>query len=340
MLHNLIIVGGGPAGLSAAINGASELDGVMLIESGRKSVLADGTTEYIRQLGGQAIGSAAIENYLGFPDGLTGAELMGLAEKQALRLGTDIHCPEHAFSLELLGDGTKLIRTKEGGEYRTKVVILANGLSYRKLKAPGIKELLNCGVQYGAPTSNPRQLGKCVICVVGGANSAGQAVLHLAQNPDAVIKVLIRGEKTIHDQMSKYLVDRIQTSVNVEVLHGVSVVEAFGNGKLERLMVEDLEKKRSEVRADHLCIFIGASPKVDWLPDKLVRDPLGFIGTDVVIGSIHGPRLPQETSIPGVFAAGDVLFGSTKRIAAGVGGGSSAVQSMHRYLSEARLPTS
>jgi len=339
MLHNLVIVGAGPAGLSAAINGASELDKVALIDSGRKEMV-EGATRYRRLLGGQAIGSAAIENYLGFPDGLTGAELMLLAEKQASRLGAEIRCPEHASSLELLKDGTKIIRTKEGGEYRTKAVILANGLSYRKLDAPGIKELLNYGVQYGAPTFNPRNLGQCTIYVVGGANSAGQAILHLAQNPEATIKVLIRGTKTIHQQMSKYLVDRIQASKNVEVLQGLSVVEALGRGRLEKLVVEVLESKRTEVLANHLCIFIGAAPKVDWLPDKLVRDPLGFIGTDVVIGSIHGHRLPQETSIPGVFAAGDILFGSTKRIAAGVGSGSSAVQSLHRYLATAKLPCS
>ena len=340
MLHNLVIVGGGPAGLSAAINGASELDNVVLIESGKKSRAPDGTVVYGRHLGGQATGSAAIENYLGFPDGLAGAMLMGLAEKQALRLGADIRCPEHASGLELLPDGTKLVQTKEGGQYRTKAVILANGLSYRKLEAPGVPDLLNLGVQYGAPTSNPRQLGKCTIYVVGAANSAGQAIMHLSQNPNATIKVLVRGSKGIEETMSKYLVDRIRAAPNVEVLQGHTVIEVQGNGKLERIIVEDLDMRRSEVAAQHLCIFIGAMPKVDWLPPDLIRDPQGFIGTDVFLGSIFGKRLPQETSMPGVFAAGDVLHGSTKRIAAGVGGGSSAVQSLHRYLAEAALPAS
>ncbi|MCA9365974.1 FAD-dependent oxidoreductase [Candidatus Kaiserbacteria bacterium] len=340
MLYNLVIIGGGPAGLSAAINGASELDNVLLIESGRKTRFTDGSVKYERVLGGQAIGSAAIENYLGFPEGITGAQLMSLAEKQASRLGTEIVCPKHAKSLELLRDGTKLVRTKEGGEYRTKAVILANGLSYRKLDAPGIKELLNRGVQYGAPTTNPHQMGKCTICVVGGANSAGQAIMHLSQNEDAKVKVLIRGTKPIESQMSKYLVDRVHAAPNVEVMQGFSVVEASGNGKLECLTLEDVQGTRSALKADHLCIFIGAQPKVEWLSPEIVRDQRGFIGTDVALDTSHGPKLPQETSMSGVFAAGDILLGSTKRIAAGVGGGSSAVQSLHRYLAEAKLPCS
>lgn len=337
MLHNLIIVGGGPAGLSAAINGSSELNNVLLVDSGRKVE----TGVYERQLGGQAIGSAAIENFLGFPQGVTGAKLMKLAEKQALRLGTKILCPEHAYSIRLQRDGTKMVTTKEGGMYTTKAVILANGLSYRRLQAKGIAELLHRGIQYGAPTFNPRKLGKCTVCVVGGANSAGQAIIHLSQNPEATIKVLVRGTAKIEDQMSKYLVEKIWATPNVEVLHGRSVVEAHGNGKLELLVIEDNDGQRSEIPANHLCIFIGAMPKTDWLPPGIIRDPkFGFIGTDVVLGSIHGPRLPQETSMPGVFAAGDTLLGSTKRIAAGVGGGSSAVQSLHRYLAENRFPCS
>ncbi len=328
MLYDLIIIGGGPAGLSTAISGASELRHVLLIDSGRKI----GPDTYERQLGGQAIGSAAIENYAGFPDPITGCELMARMEKQAVRLGTEIRCPEHASGIELLPNGTKNVLTREGGVYNGKAVVIASGLSYTRHRAVGIEDLLGHGVQYGAPTSNPSLLGKCRIGIVGGANSAGQAALNLARNTDAEIKMLIRGAKTLEDQMSMYLIDRIRSCTNIEVLQGYSVVEVWGNGQLETAVLEKTGGERFEFPLNHLFIFIGAQPKVDWLPREVERDAKGFIGTGAVLSKMHGERLPHETSMPGVFAAGDVRLDAVRRVASGVGEGSSTIKNVHQYL--------
>ena len=326
---NLLVVGGGPAGLSAAINGASELDGVTLLDSGYK----EAPGHHTRQLGGQAIGSTSIENYAGFPEGITGCELMARFERQAEKLGADIMCPEHAASLELVENDFKRIVTRQGTEIIAKTVILANGLSYRKLPATGVNELLGRGVLYGAPTSNPDLLGECTICVVGGANSAGQAVMHLSKNSRARIKMVVRGDG-IESQMSKYLVDRIHACHNVEVLAHTNVQAAHGVEKLERLHLvnSDGSDDGVEVEANHLFIFIGAIPKTQWLNGVLDMDPRHFIVTGSNLGAYRGSRLHQETSMPGVFAAGDIRWGSVKRVAAAVGEGSGAVAEMHRYL--------
>lgn len=329
-VHDLVIIGGGPAGLSAAINGASELARVILCDSGRKNLDAPGT--YHRELGGQAIGSAAIENYAGFPNGITGCELMGRFEVQAMRLGTDILCPHHVHELELIEGGLKRVKTREGAEIVTKAVLLANGLSYKKLVAPGINELLGRGVLYGAPTYPPDRLGECTVCVVGGANSAGQAVMHLSKNPGLKVKILVRGQRTIEDQMSKYLVDRIRTCPNVEVLQGVSVTEAIGSERLEAVRVVDGERRENIIEANYLFIYIGAAPKTRWLNGAVMMNQRSFIATGTSLGTLYGPKLPYETSIPGVFAAGDIRLDSVKRVAAAVGEGSAAVSNVHQYL--------
>ena len=327
-VYDLVIVGAGAAGLNAAISGASELPRVALLDSGRKLALG----EYQRQLGGQAIGSTRIENYAGFPEGLSGCDLMALFERQAIRLGAEIICPQHATSLSLIDGNLKRITTRTNGEFIAKTVILASGLSYRKLEAVGVKELLGKGVQYGAPTFSPDKLGICNICVVGAANSAGQAVMHLSQNPNINIKVLVRGKRPIEDQMSKYLVDRIYGCSNVEVIQDRSVVEACGHEALEMIRVRDSDGEISELNTNHLFIFIGAEPKVEWLPSDLQRDPHNFIGTGVDVSRMLGSRLAFETSMPGVFAAGDIRYGSVKRVAAASGEGSAAVASVHRWL--------
>lgn len=328
-IYDLIVVGGGPAGLSAAISGASELPRVALLDSGRKAPPG----KYQRQLGGQAIGSTLIENYPGFPGGLSGCELMRRFEEQALMLGAEIFCPQHATSLSLVENNLKRITTRSNGEFIAKTVIIASGLSYRKLDAPGVKELLGKGVQYGAPTFSPEKLGTCNICVVGAANSAGQAVMHLSQNPNARIKVLVRGKKPIETQMSKYLVERVYGCNNVEVIQDRMVIGAYGsNDKLEHITLSDGDGQTSELATDHLFIFIGAEPKVAWLPPELAKDKNNFIGTDMDLGRINGDLFAFETSIPGVFAAGDIRHGSVKRVAAGGGEGSAAVASVHRWL--------
>lgn len=333
--QDLVIVGGGPAGLSAAINGASELSRVILCDSGRKNFDAPGT--YRRELGGQALGSTAIENYAGFPDGISGCELMGRFEDQAKRLGTDILCPHHVDSLELIEHGLKCVRTREGVEIITKAVLLANGLSYSKLEAPGVKEFLGRGVLYGAPTYPSDRLGECTICVVGAANSAGQAVVHLSKNPDLKIKVLVRGKRTIEDKMSKYLVDRIRSCPNVEVLQDRTVVEALGSGHLEAIRVMSGDQQEELIEAAHLFIYIGAAPKTEWLNGSVMMNPRSFIATGTALGTLYGPKLPYETSMPGVFAAGDIRLDSVKRVAAAVGEGSGAVSNVHQYLAAARF---
>jgi len=329
-VRDLVIIGGGPAGLSAAINGASELARVTLCDSGRKSHETPGS--YHRELGGQAIGSAAIENYAGFPDGITGCELMNRFEVQAMRLGTDILCPHHVEGLKLIERGYKRVTTREGMEIISKAVLLANGLSYNKLAMPGVNELLGRGVLYGAPTYPPDRLGECTVCVVGGANSAGQAVMHLVKNPNLKIKVLVRGDRTIEHQMSKYLVDRIRACPQVEVLQGVSVVKAVGCVGLEAIHVLDADKRESVIEAKYLFIYIGAAPKTAWLNGSVMMDARSFIATGPSLGTLYGPKLPYETSMPGVFAAGDIRLDSVKRVAAAVGEGSAAVSNVHQYL--------
>jgi thioredoxin reductase (NADPH) len=327
-IYDLVIVGGGPSGLSAAINGASELARVLLLDSGKKMPPGG----YRRQLGGQAIGSSRIENYPGFPEGISGCELMERFERQALALGTEIRCPEHASSLTLLERGLKQITTREGSALITKSVILGNGLSYRKLQVPGVVELLGKGVLYGAPTANAHQLGKCTACVVGGANSAGQAVMFLSQNPDCSIKLLVRGKNPIESQMSKYLSDRIYKCPNVEIVLDVSVSAAHGTDRLDSLTLRAGDGREQQIEADHLFVFIGADPKTEWLKGAVMMDSRNFIATGNTLGTLHGPKTDYETSMPGVFAAGDIRYGSVKRVAAGAGEGSAAVAGVHRYL--------
>lgn len=327
--YDLAIIGGGPAGLSAAINGASELPRVILFDSGKKDMY--GT--YQPNLGGQALGSTSIENYAGFPGGISGEKLMRLFVEQSQLLGSEIACPQHVATIQLETNGRKHIVTREGMEVSARAVILAPGLSYRKLEAVGVKELIGKGVLYGAPTSSPSVLGKCTVFIVGGANSVGQAVMHLSQNLDISIKILVRGQKGIEEQMSKYLVDRIRACPRVEVITDVQVSKVVGTERLTDVELMFGNGEKSCMKADHLFVFIGAMPKTEWLSDAVKMDSKKFIATGAELGTVDGRMRPFETSMAGVFAAGDIRLGSVKRVASAVGEGAQAVSWVHNYLS-------
>lgn len=314
---DLLVVGSGPAGMSAAINGASE---------GLRVCLIDGN-EY---LGGQARESNAIENYAGFPEGITGEDLMNRFASQATKFHTQIHCPMRAAKLHV-EDDIKVITAEDYTQYRARTVLLSTGLSYRRLQADNIGQYMGRGVYYGLPNGSIKHNKKCRIVVIGGANSAGQAVLRMAQNKNAHITMLIRS--AITNQMSKYLIDRIRELPNVDVQEGVSITHCEGNNTgLTHVGVSDGTK----ICTDSVHIFIGAMPRTMWLEGALALDDKKFIETwGDIRGEYHvqdGTRLPFETSIRGVFAAGDVRVGSVKRIASAIGEGATALQMIHQRL--------
>jgi thioredoxin reductase (NADPH) len=327
-VYDVVIIGGGPAGLSAAINGASELQRVLLIDSGVK--IREGI--HVDQLGGQAKGSTAIENYPGHMN-ITGLALMTMFAEQAKVLGAEIWCPDHVESLQHAPDGYhKIIMTRSEKRVLAKAVIIAAGLSYNKMSEPGVNELLGKGVMYGSPTHSAKLLGQCTACIIGGANSAGQAAVHLARNRDLQVKILVRNEDGLAIGMSQYLVERLHSLPNVEVLAGSAVVEAHGSNHLERISYR-MGGKIRQLDAEYMFIYIGASPKVRWLGDSLLLDERGFIltGNDLPDGESVANF---TTSMPGVFAVGDVRAGSVKRVAAGGGEGAACMASVHRYLAQ------
>jgi len=309
--YDLMTVGGGPSGLSAAINGASEGLSVLLLDSSSKG------------LGGQAKESAAIENFPGFPDGITGAALTAAMVRQAEKFRCVMHAPVNVVELER-ADTFIALHDDHGEEYHGRTVLLTNGLSYRRLNADGIGTLMGRGCYYGmAPSGRPTE--KCTISVVGGANSAGQAVLHLAKNRKASIRLLVR--KTLEAQMSTYLIDRIRQTPNIEVCENCEVLGLGGKDRLQTTRIR-WNGQDMELPSDYLYIFIGAVPRTWWLQGSgITLDDKGFIVTE-------GVNLPYETSLPGVFAAGDVRSGSVKRIASAVGEGAQALQMIHRRLGE------
>lgn len=322
---DLLIIGGGPAGLSAAINGASEGLNVRLLDAGHT-------------LGGQARESSAIENYPGFPEGVTGNDLMSRFVRQADRFKTSILCPLQAAHLQIDGDH-KIITTEDYSEYTAKSVIISIGLSYRRLSASGTGPLMGRGIWYGMPPGRFMPTKACQIAVIGGANSAGQAVLKLASNPKINIKMIIR--KTLESQMSTYLIDRIRAAPNVEVCEGCEVRSAHGRIDLESITVRYGDQTEKTLSITHMFIFIGAVPKTLWLKSALQLDEHRFIKTwkDVelsIADQMYHDKIvmPYETSLQGVFAAGDVRKGSTKRIATAIGEGAGALQMVHNYLGQ------
>lgn len=317
---DLLVIGGGPAGLCAAINGSSE---------GLKVCLLDAGTS----LGGQAQQSNSIENYPlpeGVHEGVTGARLMAGFVRQADKFETAIYAPVKAARLAVDGD-RKVVTSEDYVDYAARAVILSLGLHYKLHPAKGLGQLMGKGVYYGLPSGGGNLRGRRTVGVIGGANSAGQAVLRLASNPLTKVVMLIRSK--LEAGMSAYLSKRIRACTNVRVMEGVEVAEAQGDGQLDGVVLSN----GISVGLDTLCIFIGAMPKTLWLDScKMQVDERRFIRTDVDV-NLYGlpaqrPVLPYETSLPGVFAAGDVRSRSTKRITAAIGEGVGALQSCHRYL--------
>jgi thioredoxin reductase (NADPH) len=320
--YDMVVVGGGPAGLAAAVYGASEGLHTLVIEPDAP--------------GGQAGSSSRIENYLGFPSGVTGADLGRRAHTQATRFGAEF-LTQRATGLRIDGQ-YRFVQLGDGREVSSHVVMLAPGVQYRKLEIPGAERLAGRGIYYGAALVEAVACKDEEVFVVGGANSAGQAALHFAKFACKVTMV-VRGDG-LSATMSKYLIDEIEKTSNIVVEPSTQVVEAVGEERLEELKMRGPQGEYS-VPASSLFVFIGAAPGTGWLPDSILRDEKGFLlaGPDLRIDG----KLPEswrearepfllESSVPGVFVAGDVRHGSVKRVASAVGEGSIAVQFVHQYL--------
>jgi thioredoxin reductase (NADPH) len=288
--------------------------------------------------GGQAGQSAAIENYLGFPRGLTGSDLTHRAVAQASRFGAEMVLARTVAGFETRGP-VRAVKFDGSAEIEARAVLVATGVSYRRLPVPGLDELTGRGVYYGATASDASQCQGDDVYVVGAANSAGQAVLNLARFAKRVVMV-VRGPN-LETSMSQYLLERITAADNVEVRCTSQVVGCRGDGHLEALTLLDSDSgETEELEASWLFVFIGASPHAEWLGPDVLRDEKGFIvtGPDLMAASdgngwkLARPPYPLETSVPGVFAAGDVRLDSMKRVASAVGEGAMAVYLVHRYL--------
>lgn len=324
--YDLAIVGAGPAGLGAAVYGASE---------GLRTVLIERAAP-----GGQAGESSRIENYLGFPSGISGSELSRRALAQVRRFGVDVLCPQEVVSVEGTGPAHRL-KLSDGNELLCHALLVATGVSYRRLDAPGMLELAGAGVFYGAAATEAAGLAELDAYVVGGGNSAGQAAMYFSRFAKHVT-LLVRGDG-LTASMSRYLIDQIDATENVSVRTRSVVVEAIGDKQLQRLVLEDVDTSdRETVPAAGLFVFIGTQPHAEWLADLLRLDDKGFVltGADLAgdTGSVQNWPLARdpyahETNVPGIFAAGDVRSGSIKRVASGVGEGSVCVASIHQYLS-------
>jgi len=321
--YDLVVAGGGPAGLAAAVYGASE---------GLRTVLVEAQVT-----GGQAGTSSMIENYLGFPSGVTGADLARRATTQAKRFGAEVVVPLDVASVRV-EDPYRFLTLSDGSELSCHSVLLATGMSVRRLDVPGIDALTGAGVFYGAALSEAAACKGKHVLVVGGANSAGQATMLFSRYASKVT-MLVRGP-SIAATMSQYLVNRIEESENTEVLNGVQVVSVHGERRLEEVRV-DHQGNELVFETPHMFIFIGAQPRSECVGGLVEMDAGRFIltGTDLLRGGTRpaGWRLDRdpfllETSVPGIFAAGDVRHGSTKRVAAAVGEGSASVAMVHKYL--------
>ena len=325
--YDLAIIGGGPAGLAAAVYGASE---------GLHTVIVEREAP-----GGQAGMSSRIENYLGFPNGLSGGDLARRAVVQAQRFGVEILSPQEAVAVRTEGP-YRIVKLADGSEISCHALMIATGVQWRRLNVPGVDRLQGAGVYYGGGATEAISCKGEIVYVVGGANSAGQAAMNFAKFADRVV-MLVRGE-SLSRTMSQYLIDQIQRTPNIQLWTHASVAEVHGETHLEEVSVLCTDTSKTErVPANAMFIFIGAMPRTEWLADLVERDDHGFIltGPDLLWDgdkpkgwSLERDPFLLETNIPGLFAVGDVRHGSVKRVASGVGEGSVAVQFIHQYLSK------
>jgi thioredoxin reductase (NADPH) len=323
--YDLIVIGGGPAGLGAALYGASE---------GLRTVLVERTAT-----GGQAGQSSRIENYLGFPNGVSGAQLTDRARRQAAKFGAEVLTTREVVGLDINGSA-RTVRFSDSSSLDAHTVILATGVAYRQLAAPGVVELTGRGVFYGSALTEATSCADHDIFIVGGANSAGQAAVYLAKSARSVT-ILVRGA-SLEKSMSHYLIQQVDAIPAISVRTGTEIAAAHGTDHLERLTLLDRDTGATEtVDAQWLFVFIGAAPLTGWLDGVIERDERGFVlaGPDLMTDGKLPPGWPLdrppyhlETSVPGVFAAGDVRAESAKRVASAVGEGAMAVMLVHRYL--------
>jgi thioredoxin reductase (NADPH) len=324
-VYDVAIVGAGPAGLAAAVYGASE---------GLRTVLIDRHGP-----GGQAGTSSRIENYLGFPAGVSGHELTHRAIAQARRLGAEFLAPVDVKAVKLLG-GLKVLQVEGGEEVFTRTIVIATGMTYREHPATSLAELTGAGVYYGAAATEAQACRGARVMVIGGGNSAGQAAMYLAGLAKEV-HVVIRKE-TLRDTMSTYLIEQIASTPNIKVRPFTEIQSVEGDGRLERVVVRCATSGEvTTEEMDALFVFIGTRPHTEWLPDEVLRDAKGFVvtGRDTAIREGFArvwkedrQPLTLETTVPGIFAAGDVRAGAMNRVAAAVGEGSMVVRLVHEYL--------
>jgi len=323
--YDLIIVGAGPAGLAAAVYGASE---------GLRILVVDRDAP-----GGQASQSARIENYLGFPDGLTGGDLARRAVEQAEKFGVELLVAREVVALDVDGP-YHIVRLDGGDEIAAHTVLLAMGVAWKTLEAPGCHDLVGSGVYYGAASAEAATFRDQDVYLLGGGNSAGQAALLLARYARSVTMLAL--EENFDERMSRYLIDRIEAAPTIEMRPCCTVESAAGDRNLERITIRNVNTGEEEtVSANGLFVFIGAAPETNWLEAAVERDEDGYItcGPSIPRRLGHPRRWPLgrepymlETSVPGVFSAGDVRAGAVKRVGAAVGEGSVAIQFIHEYL--------
>jgi thioredoxin reductase (NADPH) len=326
-IYDVVIIGAGPAGLSASVYGASEGLSTLLIER--------------RAPGGQAGTSSRIENYLGFPSGLSGKDLAHRAITQATRFGTEFLSPQSVKEIKLK-DAYKTIVLEDNTEINTKAVVITTGVDYRKLETKGVEDFTGKGIYYGAANTEAAACSEKEVYVLGGGNSAGQAAMHLSKFAKKVFIVVRKND--LRSSMSSYLIDQLDHTENIEVLGCTEILEAIGDSQLQSLKLVDLNSAEERVvRANALFIFIGAKPYTDWVGLEILKNSKGFIETGIQMHNYENfkqiwkaNRDPYllETSSPGIFAAGDVRAGAMNRVTSAVGEGSMSISFVHQYLSE------